>query len=346
MSPAKPALSIVSPTPVIIPDSEQVQQVIAELAATDPRDIVGVFDCDLTLANKPPESFHNIRFSEPQISTLRRASEAFAIAAIITARGRKSTLEALWRGVPDRQPIDRLVLASDCGHHVMPDASLVRQPKIYQPIGDMDQQQAAMVTQAIGELLDTVGQFFSHFGGFIIDKRKYCGALVYQGLTHEEAESVHSMFANAFSDMPHDVQATLKVAEKRVPQNDGSHSGYIDIMPKSMSKGQTLRGLLQNIPGVCERVPDNGVLLIGGDTRSDIPMMQMAKEMEAQGLFRKVYCFWVGNDRDFYSDHGIEDMIHLPGDQWHAIPTLYRILDAASAPAPTFGPAPRLTIAR
>lgn len=116
-----------TPTPRATTDLER------RLRAEDPARIVLVADCDMTLAEKPQDNFHFLSLRPEQTKTLRRASKSFALSVVLTARGEQSTLDIL---KDDKGALPGLVLASNCGHHVLADTAAAHiEERYHHPIG-------------------------------------------------------------------------------------------------------------------------------------------------------------------------------------------------------------------
>lgn len=301
------------------------------LSALDPRDAVLLADCDLTLALKHPDQFHEIALDREQYGTLRTLTENFALSAVVTARGEESTLNGLYASGPS---IPDLVIASNTGHYIWMGDDPASE-RFYAPINGFSREEIHTIADTIHLVLETVRQNFTHSSGrLIVDVRELLGALVYEGFTGEDVMNLKAAFATAAKQhIPGELRDRIKKVAKDMPQGNGLHNGYIDVKPPNMCKGDAVRYLLA-LQSIQARLPRHPLFVVAGDSAPDLAMMREVTRLYGHD---NVLNLWVGDDRAHEEANEGKDtkvsLIQLRGSQYEAIPKFYQLMGVAAAPS-------------
>ncbi len=317
----------------------------ARLAGLDPANIVSVKDFDLTLALKPARNFHYVKLDEDQRSVLEQTAKSFGASIILTARGEDSTLS----GIFGEKAGFNITVASNCGHHVLLDASKPNAQRLHIPLADETAEAHFPRTiTAIYDLLHKVGLAFdlpqdtklsnrsidlpiNGHAMLTLDPRERCGAWVFENTTPAETDALFKQVETAFAQLDPAVAQNIYKVEKRVPFGDNQVNGYIDIKPAGMSKGATVLTLLAN-DHFKDRITDKTTFLVAGDSAPDLEMMQAITTQYGKD---RTINIWVGDDKaaQAHVEKFMLPIYNLQGRQDVAIPEFYRMLRTAAKPA-------------
>lgn len=323
------------------------------LLETPSEQIVLIADCDLTLANKRADRFHDIELDDYQYSVLRKVSETFAQTMVLTARGEQSTLDAIY-GNREKFP---MVMASNCGHRVMEDASNPESARHYIPIGHLTLDQVEMARDAMNAAFASVTELFKLSSGrIILDPRELCGAIVIESFDHEhDVKAFREVMEAACDALPEEVASITKYVSKymdvyMVPQGKEHLSdaekeiykkkcGYTDGKMIGMTKSSVSK--IFEIEAIKKAVPEQPLVMVVGDSGPDLDMMATAKDKWGAD---NVVLIWVGEDASLATARKDLEIHQIKGDQWTAIPKFYELLEAAaSSPVTPYAPLAGLT---
>ena len=313
-----------------------------------PQDVILLADYDLTLAGKPDVRFHHAAITDQQYGVLSDVSTKLAATIVVTARGEDSTLTGLF-GQRDRLPI---CVASNSGHHVLLNAEDSMAERFLIPLQGVSDTDAKEATRVIYTILADVGREFSAnvaegnvsyqeipingHATLILDPREICGAVVFEGVSADDAGVLRKAFSAAMEKIPGNLAGSIITADKYMMTPSGATNGYIDLKPPGMDKGISALSILSH-SGFSGKITERTHMLVAGDSKPDIAMAEALTRIYGQD---RVHFVWVGDDPAIYKHGGDElDVTVLEGNQHIAIPNMYEILKvAASVP----GDGPRL----
>jgi hydroxymethylpyrimidine pyrophosphatase-like HAD family hydrolase len=308
---------------------------LSKLNGVNPRSIIGLFDYDLTLADKldPSNPDHSPLMANHYVG-LRDFSERIGRTIVITARGQESVLEYLGQHIDDHGRIPNITLASNSGHlwHKLDD----KRPKEHNII-DIPGYTRTEIMTVTSNIHNLVTKMQKEFPQEITaaDARELCGAIVAQIPGDKKSDRFNYFIRRADelkNALPEHVRSRIFFASKywedRTASGEQVVKGYTDMLPAGMGKDHTTRVLFDHYKNEVEGDP---FVIVAGDSSADFKMMTALADRvpAARRLFISVGKGLVECDDSYAKENGGKKLLDivLMGNGISPVQQLHATLD-------------------